>query len=146
MLYVYIHRKMMLSRILNDDMTVKPKGYQQRYTFQQRSEESKRIMEKYPNRLPIIVEKSSQCGEDIPNIDKNKYLVPEDLTIGQFLYVIRKRIRLPSTKALYIMTASGTMPPSSQHIKSLYEKYKDPDEFMYLQYSGESTFGNLREA
>lgn len=136
----------MLSRILNDDMSVKPKGYQNRYTFEQRSEESKRIMEKYPNRLPIIVEKSAQCGEDIPDIDKNKYLVPDDLTVGQFLYVIRKRIRLPSTKALYIMTASGTMPPSSQHIRSLYEKYKDPDQFMYFKYSGESTFGNLSEA
>jgi GABA(A) receptor-associated protein len=132
---------MMLSNVFNDDSLTKPKSYQQRYTFEQRSEESKRIMEKYPNRLPIIVEKSDQCSEDIPNIDKNKYLVPDDLTVGQFLYVIRKRIRLPSTKALYITTSNGLMPPSSQHMKNLYNKYKDPDQFMYIKYSGESTFG-----
>lgn len=133
---------MMLSKIINGEPLSKQQGYQQRYTFEQRNEESKRIMDKYPNRLPIIVEKSPQCSEDIPNIDKNKYLVPEDLTVGQFLYVIRKRIRLPSTKALYVMTESGAMPPSSQHIRSLYSKYKNQDKFMYFQYSGESTFGS----
>jgi hypothetical protein len=26
-------------------------------------------------------------------------------------------------------------------MKNLYNKYKDPDQFMYIKYSGESTFG-----
>lgn len=136
---------MMLSRILDDGMLTKrstQKSYQQRYSLEQRCEESKRIMEKYPGRIPVIVEKSQNCSDDIPDIDKNKYLIPEDLTVGQFLYVIRKRIRLPSTKALYIMTTEGIMPPSSQYIKNLYSKHKAPDNFMYFYYSGESTFGS----
>jgi hypothetical protein len=28
--------------------------------------------------------------------------VPQDLTVGQFVYVIRKRIKLPAEKAIFI--------------------------------------------
>jgi GABA(A) receptor-associated protein len=41
-----------------------------------------------------------------PEIDKKKYLVPTDLTVGQFVYVIRKRIDLNAEKALYVFVAS----------------------------------------
>ena len=39
----------------------------------------------------MIVEKAEKS--DISDIDKQKYLVPADLTVGQFVYVIRKRIK-----------------------------------------------------
>jgi GABA(A) receptor-associated protein len=39
---------------------------------------------------------------DIATIDKKKYLVPADLTVGQFVYVIRKRIKLSPEKAIFI--------------------------------------------
>ena len=42
---------------------------------------------KSSNRIPIIVESSDT---NIPKIDKKKFLVPNDITCGQFLYVIRK--------------------------------------------------------
>jgi GABA(A) receptor-associated protein len=57
-----------------------------------RISESTRIRAKYPDRVPCIVEKAEKS--DIPTIDKKKFLVPSDLTIGQFVYVIRKRIKL----------------------------------------------------
>ena len=31
-----------------------------------------------------------------------RYLVPADLTVGQFVYVIRKRIKLEPEKAIFI--------------------------------------------
>nr|VDC99698.1 unnamed protein product [Brassica oleracea] len=37
----------------------------------------------------LIMEKSGQ--RDLPDIDKKKYLVPADLTAGQFVYVVRKK-------------------------------------------------------
>ena len=40
-------------------------------SFEYRVSESTRIREKYPNRIPIIVEKSELS--DIDSIDKNKY-------------------------------------------------------------------------
>jgi GABA(A) receptor-associated protein len=32
----------------------------------------------------------------------HRYLVPSDLTVGQFVYVIRKRIKLSPEKAIFI--------------------------------------------
>ena len=46
---------------------------------------------RYPDRIPVICEKDPRS--DIPPVDKRKYLIPMDLTVGQFVYVIRKRAR-----------------------------------------------------
>ncbi len=48
----------------------------------------------------MIVEKVDKS--DITTIDKKKYLVPADLTVGQFVFVIRKRIKLEPEKAIFI--------------------------------------------
>ncbi|XP_023730500.1 autophagy-related protein 8C-like [Lactuca sativa] len=60
------------------------------HPLEKRKSEFSRIREKYPDRVSlrhfVIVEKAKKS--DIPDIDKNKYLVPADLTIGQFVYVV----------------------------------------------------------
>ena len=53
-------------------------------SLEERIEESTNVLKKYPNRIPVIVEKSDKCKE-LQDIDKNKYLVPDDLTFGQFI-------------------------------------------------------------
>ncbi|KAH0504535.1 Gamma-aminobutyric acid receptor-associated protein-like 2 [Microtus ochrogaster] len=62
--------------------------------------ESAKIRAKYPDRVPVIVEKVS--GSQIVDIDKRKYLVPSDITVAQFMWIIRKRIQLPSEKAIFL--------------------------------------------
>ena len=76
----------------------------------------------------------------IKNIDKNKYLVPPDLTIGQFLYVIRKRIKLTPEKSIFLFI-NNSIPSSSKIISQLYKDHKNEDGFLYIIYSGENTFG-----
>jgi GABA(A) receptor-associated protein len=117
-------------------------NFKSKYSFETRFEESKKIMERYPDRIPIICEKISDgvSSRDIPTIDKTKYLVPVDLTISQFLYVIRKRMRLPAEKAIFIFI-SNTIPPSSAMISNVYHQHRDPDGFLYITYSGENVFG-----
>ena len=44
---------------------------------------------------------------DIAEIDKKKYLVPMDLTVGQFVYVIRKRIKLSPEKVGFVYVCTG---------------------------------------
>ena len=41
-------------------------------------------MKKYPNRIPIIVEKGNKCTFN--KISKNKYLAPKDLKMNEFIY------------------------------------------------------------
>ena len=40
-----------------------------------------------------------------------RYLVPADLTVGQFIYVIRKRIKLPPERAIFIFV-DNVIPPT----------------------------------
>jgi GABA(A) receptor-associated protein len=106
--------------------------------LEKRKSEAERIRAKYPDRVPVICEKADRS--DIPDIDKKKYLVPADLTVGQFHYVIRKRIKLAPEKALFLF-CSNSIPPNASLMSTVYEEQKDEDGFLYIQYSGESTFG-----
>jgi len=108
-----------------------------------RMSESSRIREKYPDRIPVIVEKAGQS--DVPDIDKKKYLVPADLTVGQFVYVVRKRIKLGAEKAIFVFV-KNTLPPTAALMSAIYEEHKDEDGFLYMTYSGENTFGSLTVA
>ena len=42
-----------------------------------------------------------------------RYLVPADLTVGQFVYVIRKRIKVSSEEAIF-MFVKNTLPPTGE--------------------------------
>ena len=111
-------------------------------TFIKRKEESAKIIQKHPNRIPIICERSPTCtSKHIINIDKKKYLVPTDMTIGQFIYVIRKRINIAKEEALFIFVNNRILPQSSDIVSNVYSKYKNDDGFLYMQYSSENTFG-----
>jgi GABA(A) receptor-associated protein len=112
--------------------------FKDKHPFEKRLLESSRIMEKYPNRIPVICE----CvGGEVPDIDRKKYLVPSDLSMAGFLYVIRKRISISSEKSIYIFVGGNIMVSGSQTLGTVYEKYKDLDGFLYTCYSGENTFG-----
>jgi GABA(A) receptor-associated protein len=102
-----------------------------------------------------------------------RYLVPADLTVGQFVYVVRKRIKLSAEKAIFIFV-KNTLPPTglpyhrgekqnktylsmvpvctmlllflvhaAALMSAIYEENKDEDGFLYMTYSGENTFGLL---
>ena len=116
---------------------IKNKGKFKDFPFETRLTESKRIMEKFPDRIPIIVERGNT---NIQEIDKNKYLVPKDLTVGQFMYVLRKRIKLNPEEAFYIFI-NNTLPATAQLLSIEYNNKKDKDGFLYVTYAGESTFG-----
>nr|XP_032816523.1 gamma-aminobutyric acid receptor-associated protein-like 2 isoform X1 [Petromyzon marinus] len=103
-----------------------------------RRAESNKIRNKYPDRVPVVVEKVP--GSQIGDIDKRKYLVPADITVAQFMWIIRKRVQLPSDKAIFLFI-DKTVPQSSASIGQLYEDQKDEDGFLYVAYSGENTFG-----
>lgn len=110
-------------------------------TFEARKEESTKITAKYPDRIPIICEKLQNNNNlNLPDIDKKKYMVSKDLQINQFIYVIRSRMKLPPEKAIFIFI-NGNIPTGTSLIAYYYEKYKDPDGFLYINYSGENTFG-----
>lgn len=133
-----VNRAKSLINEINTDKTTTQ--FQQNHSFQKRAEEANRILSKYPDRVPVIVEKDYRC-KDIPDIDRKKYLVPDDLSIANFMYVIRKRIKLSPEKSLYLFVDGTNMVPTSQLVRQVYQDYSSPDNFLYIIYAGESTFG-----
>ncbi|KDO61476.1 hypothetical protein CISIN_1g033114mg [Citrus sinensis] len=77
----------------------------------------------------------------LPECENYRYLVPADLTVGQFVYVIRKRIKLSAEKAIFIFV-DNVLPPTGAIMSAIYEEKKDEDGFLYVTYSGENTFGS----
>ena len=48
-------------------------NFKEEYNIIDRYRESKNILFKYPDRIPIICERSKKFNNDLPKIDKNKY-------------------------------------------------------------------------
>ena len=109
-------------------------------TFDERIKETNNILNKYPDRIPCILEKSSFGSNELPEIDKQKFLVPGELTMSQFMFVIKKRINLKPEQAIFVF-CNGQILVNHSEMKNIYNKYKNTDNYLYLEYSGESTFG-----
>lgn len=113
------------------------KTFKEKFCIQERMNQSHKAIEKYPNRIPVVVE----CKDNLlPDIDKNKYLVPKDITVGQFCYVLRKRIKLTSDQAIFLFI-NNTLPPTASTLEEQYVQHKEEDGFLYINYRSESTFG-----
>lgn len=113
-------------------------GYKEAYNFETRLAEGKKMRQKYPDRVPVIVQKAPNCT--LRDLDKTKYLVPEELTVGGFYFLIRRRIQLRSEDALFFFV-NGTVPPVTMTVGQMYEEAKDEDMFVYMAYSDESVYG-----
>lgn len=44
--------------------------------YEKRCSESRRILSKYPDRVPVIVERNHRAKNSLPEIEKKKFLVP----------------------------------------------------------------------
>uniref|UniRef100_A0A453CZZ9 Autophagy-related protein n=2 Tax=Aegilops tauschii subsp. strangulata TaxID=200361 RepID=A0A453CZZ9_AEGTS len=100
-----------IPRPRNQGRSMAKSSFKLEHPLERRQAEANRIREKYSDRIPVIVEKAGKS--DIPDIDKKKYLVPADLTVGQFVYVVRKRIKLSAEKAIFIFV-KNTLPPTGR--------------------------------
>ena len=123
--------------------------FKDEHPFEKRKAEAERIRQKYADRIPVSSSTSHSSSlletltlplkvicekvekSDIATIDKKKYLVPADLTVGQFVYVIRKRIKLSPEKAIFIFV-DEVLPPTAALMSSIYEEHKDEDGFLYI--------------
>lgn len=112
--------------------------FKKKHSFEKRLEESERVRSRYIDRIPIIVEQDKNSG--LPLLDKRKYLVPDDMTIGQFMYVVRKRMKLGSENGIYLFF-NNSLVPSATMLREVYESYRDPDQFLYVTVAAEKTFG-----
>jgi GABA(A) receptor-associated protein len=96
--------------------------------------ESSKLLKKYNNKIPIIINVS-----DIP-ITERKFLVPNDITIQDFIYILRKRIKLTPEQSIFIFI-NNNLPPMNVLISEIYKNHCDEDGFLYISLHKENTFG-----
>ena len=61
-------------------------------------------------------------------------------TVGQFYFLIRKRIHLRPEDALFFFV-NNVIPPTSATMGQLYQEHHEEDFFLYIAYSDESVYG-----
>lgn len=101
----------------------------------------KKIMEKYPDRIPLYVSRSKN-DKTLPDINNNKFIVPDNITVSDLITIIRKRIKLGSETSIFLFVNKKTIPSGSDTMSVLYEQYKNEDDMLMIEYCGENVFGN----
>ena len=59
-----------------------------------------KIRNKYPDKIPIFVLKS-KTDKILPEINVNKFVVPAEITIGELMNVVRKKISLKPETSMF---------------------------------------------
>lgn len=121
-----------------NDPKWKDVSFKKKKTFNERLRDAESVLLKYPDRVPVICERAKA---DAPILDRKKYLVPNNITVGEFMFVIRKRMKLSPEISIYLFVGENNLAPVSQTMGVTYHTYKDKDKFLYIKYCKEATFG-----
>ena len=105
---------------------------------EQRLNECNQVLAKYPDRLCIYIEKRDRC-KTLPDLSKNKYLVPNTITAAQFMFIVRSKLEIPKDCAIFFYINNTIFSGNAE--MSTFNKYKAPDGYLYITYTGESCFG-----
>ena len=76
--------------ILNEKWT----DYKIKKTFEERQKESQTILNKYLDKIPVIV---NECSQEFQDRVKRKMIVQKEVTLGQYLFTLRSKFNIKST-------------------------------------------------
>ena len=114
--------------------------FKEENSLAKRSSESLKILSKWPDKVPIIMEKSANSRvEDFP---KNKFLCPADYSVHQFLSSVRKKINVGKDTALFVFINGTELAAGDTSMSVLYQLKRDDDGFLYILLSDQEVMGN----
>ncbi|KAI1287671.1 Microtubule-associated proteins 1A/1B light chain 3C [Halotydeus destructor] len=116
------------------------KPFKQRKNLATRREEVAGIRAKFPTKIPVIVERYHK-ETSLSVLDKTKFLVPQELTMSQFVTIIRNRMQISSTQAFYLIVNNKSMASMSKTLAEVYRENRDEDGFLYITYASQEMFG-----
>ncbi|XP_070592175.1 microtubule-associated proteins 1A/1B light chain 3A-like [Erythrolamprus reginae] len=114
--------------------------FKERKSFATRINETTEIRGKYPNKIPVVVERYRK-EKTLPQLDRIKFLVSPDISLSQFLFTLRTRLSLTATQAFYLLVNNQILPCPSLTILEIYNDNKDEDGFLYMTYASQEMFG-----
>jgi GABA(A) receptor-associated protein len=98
------------------------------------------VMKKYPGRIPVYVKRADNIGSKLPEINRHKFLIPQDFTLHALQHTVRLYLKLKPEQAIFLFI-NNNIPIYTDSLAQLYEKYRDKDGLLYVTYSTENTFG-----
>jgi GABA(A) receptor-associated protein len=107
-------------------------------SLEERKKECEKIKAKHPDRIPTIIVRHR--GSKFAELESSKFLIPKDLTVGHFIYVLRTKIKLRPEQAIFVFV-NGILPPNTALVSQIHEKHQSEDGFLYLTITSENTFG-----
>ena len=118
-------------------------NYNKTLTFETRENESRKIIEQNPNKVPIICLKDP--NSHLIEMKKTRYLLDKSFTISQFTSLIKQKLKLNSNEALFLIakkrnknySLAGDIPMSQA-----YDEFKEKDGFLYILYTSKEIWGN----
>jgi len=108
-----------------------------KHSIEQRCKDSRRVLNKYPEKIPCLFFKGTK---ETPDSKNHKFLLPKEMTISEFMMVARKYIKLDPSQAIFLFV-DNVLPRSTETIGETYLKHKSEDGYLKFTYSIESTFG-----
>ena len=102
--------------------------------------QAENMIRAHPDHVPVIVERDPHCL-DLPDITNKKFCVPKVLTVGNFIYCVRKRIQMQETDAIFLFIGK-LLPSPNETMGSLYQMNRHDDGILYCTYSSDHAYGS----
>ncbi|XP_051497515.1 microtubule-associated proteins 1A/1B light chain 3C-like [Apus apus] len=115
--------------------------FKQRKSLATRMQEVTQIRLKYPNKIPVVVERY-QKEKTLPPLSRTKFLVGQDLPLSQLATTLRTQLCLASSQTFYLLVDNKGLPNMAITMQELYQANKDEDGFLYLTYASQEMFGS----
>ncbi len=98
-----------------------------------------KLMEKNPNKIPIVFEKHPQSK--LPETKSVKFISTRNLKLSYFTSQLRAALKLAPECSLFLSSSKSKIVKQDMLIGELYDAAKDADGFLYLEYREVESFG-----
>lgn len=119
---------------VKEEISTKPlrRSYREKHTIEYRKRDTRKALKEYPDRVPVIVETSPNADEDIPIITKNKYIIPDKLSVVCFVTILKHKLDIKSKKKINLYV-NGTVLKDHDLISAHYRVSKEDDGYLYIE-------------
>lgn len=106
----------------------------------ERKKDYDRIQNRHPDRVPVMVMRSTY-GDKLGLLSKTKFLVPKDISVGAFLFVLRNNLKLEESQSLFLFNDRNQPLVQGKTMAEIRQASPSDDGFLYLKYAGDTTMG-----